>query len=75
MEDVDSSIDRVIAGVEKKSRVLTDEDKELTSYHEVGHALIDKLLPDANELHKVSIIPRGMALGVYGQDQKMKKFT
>ena len=64
MADVDCSIDRVIAGVEKKSRVLTDEDKELTSYHEVGHALIDKLLPDANELHKVSIIPRGMALGV-----------
>ena len=64
MEDVDSSIDRVIAGVEKRSKVLTDKDKELTSYHEVGHALIDKLLPDANELHKVSIIPRGMALGV-----------
>lgn len=64
MQDIDCSIDRVIAGVEKKSRVLTDEDKELTSYHEVGHALIDKLLPDANELHKVSIIPRGMALGV-----------
>ena len=64
MEDVDNSIDRVIAGVEKKSKVLTDEDKELTSYHEVGHALIDKLLKDANELHKVSIIPRGMALGV-----------
>ncbi|MBD5402657.1 ATP-dependent metallopeptidase FtsH/Yme1/Tma family protein [bacterium] len=64
MDDIDRSIDRVIAGVEKKSRVLTDEDKELTSYHEVGHALIDKLLPDANELHKVSIIPRGMALGV-----------
>ncbi len=64
MDDVDNSIDRVIAGVEKKSKVLTDEDKELTSYHEVGHALIDKLLKDANELHKVSIIPRGMALGV-----------
>ena len=64
MEDIDNSIDRVIAGVEKKSKVLTDEDKELTSYHEVGHALIDKLLKDANELHKVSIIPRGMALGV-----------
>lgn len=64
MSDVDNSIDRVIAGVEKKSKVLTDEDKELTSYHEVGHALIDKLLKDANELHKVSIIPRGMALGV-----------
>ena len=64
MSDIDNSIDRVIAGVEKKSKVLTDEDKELTSYHEVGHALIDKLLKDANELHKVSIIPRGMALGV-----------
>ncbi len=64
MDDIDNSIDRVIAGVEKKSKVLTDEDKELTSYHEVGHALIDKLLPEANELHKVSIIPRGMALGV-----------
>lgn len=64
MDDVDSSIDRVIAGIEKRSKVLTDKDKELTSYHEVGHALIDKLLPDANELHKVSIIPRGMALGV-----------
>ena len=64
MDDVDCSIDRVIAGVEKRSKVLTDKDKELTSYHEVGHALIDKLLPDANELHKVSIIPRGMALGV-----------
>src|SRR5574344_5346 len=64
MDDVDCSIDRVIAGVEKRSKVLTDADKEVTSYHEVGHALIDKLLPDANELHKVSIIPRGMALGV-----------
>ena len=64
MNDIDRSIDRVIAGVEKRSKVLTDADKELTSYHEVGHALIDKLLPDANELHKVSIIPRGMALGV-----------
>ena len=64
MDDIDNSIDRVIAGVEKKSKVLTDEDKELTAYHETGHALIDKLLPDANELHKVSIIPRGWALGV-----------
>ena len=64
MSDIDCSIDRVIAGIEKRSKVLTDADKELTSYHEVGHALIDKLLPEANELHKVSIIPRGMALGV-----------
>ena len=64
MNDIDCSIDRVVAGIEKRSKVMTDADKELTSYHEVGHALVDKLLPDANELHKVSIIPRGMALGV-----------
>lgn len=64
MEDIDSSIDRVIAGIEKKSKVMTEEDKELTSYHEVGHALIAKLVKDGNELHKVSIIPRGYALGI-----------
>lgn len=64
MGDIDNSIDRVIAGIEKKSKVMTDEDKELTSYHEVGHALLAKLLKDADELHKVSIIPRGYALGV-----------
>ena len=64
MEEVDSSIDRVIAGIEKKSKVMTDEDKEVTSYHEVGHALIAKLLDDCDELHKVTIIPRGYALGI-----------
>ena len=64
MEDIDSSIDRVIAGIEKKSKVMTEQDKELTSYHEVGHALIAKLVKDSNELHKVSIIPRGYALGI-----------
>jgi len=64
MDDIDASIDRVIAGIEKKSKVMTEQDKELTSYHEVGHALIAKLVKDANELHKVSIIPRGYALGI-----------
>ncbi|MCD8024028.1 MAG: ATP-dependent zinc metalloprotease FtsH [Candidatus Gastranaerophilales bacterium] len=65
MEDVDNSIDRVEAGIEKKSKVLTEEDKETTAYHEVGHALINVLLEDSkNELHKVSIIPRGYALGI-----------
>ncbi len=63
-DDVDASIDRVIAGIEKKSKVMTEKDKELTSYHEVGHALIAKLVKDGNELHKVSIIPRGYALGI-----------
>ncbi len=64
MEEVDAAIDRVIAGIEKKSRVMTDEDKEMTSYHEVGHALLAKLLKDCDELHKVTIIPRGYALGI-----------
>ena len=63
-EDIDNSIDRVIVGIEKKNKVMTEEDKEITAYHEVGHALIDKLLETSNELHKVSIIPRGGALGV-----------
>lgn len=71
--DIDNSIDRVIAGIEKKSKVLTDEDKELTSYHEVGHALLAKLLKDADELHKVSIIPRGYALGVTWTKPKDEK--
>ena len=64
MDEIDSAIDRVIAGIEKKSRVMTDEDKEITSYHEVGHALLAKLLKDCDELHKVTIIPRGYALGI-----------
>lgn len=73
MSDIDNSIDRVIAGIEKKSKVMTDEDKELTSYHEVGHALLAKLLKDADELHKVSIIPRGYALGVTWTKPKDEK--
>lgn len=64
MEEIDSAIDRVIAGIEKKSKVMTDDDKEITSYHEVGHALLAKLLKDCDELHKVTIIPRGYALGI-----------
>ena len=72
-DDVDASIDRVIAGIEKKSKVMTEKDKELTSYHEVGHALIAKLVKDGNELHKVSIIPRGYALGITWTKPKDEK--
>ena len=75
MEDIDDSIDRVVAGVEKKSKILTDEDKEITAYHEVGHALVNVLLDNSkNELHKVSIIPRGYALHweLPGQNLRMK---
>ena len=64
MAEIDDAIDRVIAGIEKKSKVMTDDDKEITSYHEVGHALLAKLLKDCDELHKVTIIPRGYALGI-----------
>lgn len=64
MDDIDKSIDRVIAGIEKKSTVLTEEDKERTSYHEAGHAVILKMLPDCEEVQKISIIPRGRALGL-----------
>ena len=73
MDDIDNSIDRVIAGIEKKSKVMTDEDKELTSYHEVGHALIARLLKDADDLHKISIIPRGWALGITWTKPKDEK--
>ena len=64
MAEVDDAIDRVVAGIEKKSKVMTDDDKEITSYHEVGHALLAKLLKNCDELHKVTIIPRGYALGI-----------
>ena len=64
MNDIDKSIDRVIAGIEKKSTVLTQEDKERTSYHEAGHAVILKILEDCEEVQKISIIPRGRALGL-----------
>ena len=64
MPDLEEAIDKVMAGPEKKSRIISDEEKENTAYHEVGHALLAKLLKDCDPLHKVSIIPRGMALGI-----------
>ncbi len=64
MSEIDDSIDRVIAGIEKKSKVMTEDDKKRTSYHEVGHALLAKLLENCDKLHKVTIIPRGYALGL-----------
>jgi len=64
MDDLEEAIDKVMAGPEKKSRIISDEEKENTAYHEVGHALLSKLLKHCDPLHKVSIIPRGMALGI-----------
>ena len=63
MSEMQESIERVIAGPEKKTRVINAEEKKIVSYHESGHALLAFLIPGADPLHKVSIIPRGIALG------------
>lgn len=63
MQEVGEATDRVIAGPEKKSKVISDREKEIVAHHEVGHALLARLLPNADPVHKVSILPRGMALG------------
>ena len=59
-----NAIDRVVAGPERKSRVLSDKVKRVTAYHEVGHALVEEVLPHARTVHKITILPRGMALGI-----------
>lgn len=63
MEEMEDAVERVIAGPEKKSRVISDYERKLVAYHESGHAVIAYLLPNADPLHKVSIIPRGRAGG------------
>lgn len=64
MFDFESAKDKILMGVERKSMVISDKEKETTAYHEMGHALAGKLLPHSNPVHKVTIIPRGRALGV-----------
>ena len=61
--DIENSIDRVLAGPEKKSRLMSNEEKLIIAYHETGHALVGWALPNADPIHKVTIIPRGRALG------------
>jgi cell division protease FtsH len=63
MSELEESIDRVIAGPERKSRVISDSEKKVIAYHEAGHALVGHALPNADPVHKISIIPRGRALG------------
>ncbi len=62
--DFELAKDKVLMGVERKSMILSDEEKKVTAYHEAGHALIAVKLPHSDPVHKVTIIPRGMALGV-----------
>jgi len=63
MSDCEEAIERVIAGPEKKSRIMSQKERELTAYHEAGHALVGHYLPTIDPIHKISIIPRGMAGG------------
>ena len=63
MELIDEAIDRVMAGPQRKSRVLSDHERRVIAYHEAGHAIVAKLLPDSDPVHKITIIPRGRALG------------
>ncbi len=67
MHDFEAAKDKVLMGVERKSMVLSDEERRITAYHEAGHALVAKLTPHTDPIHKVSIIPRGRALGVTQQ--------
>ncbi|MBA3637073.1 MAG: ATP-dependent zinc metalloprotease FtsH [Rubrobacteraceae bacterium] len=64
MSEMEEAIDRVIAGPERKTRLISDKEKEITAYHEGGHAIVGALLPEADPVHKTTIIPRGQALGV-----------
>lgn len=63
MSDLDEAADRVVMGPERKSRVISEQDKKVTAYHEVGHALAAELLPKSDRVHKLTIVPRGRAAG------------
>jgi len=67
MSDFEAAKDKVLMGVERKSMIISDEEKRNTAYHEAGHALVAKLTPGTDPIHKVSIIPRGRALGITQQ--------
>ena len=64
MEDFEFAKDKILMGAERKSMVMSDEEKELTAYHESGHAIVGRLVPEHDPVYKVTIIPRGRALGV-----------
>jgi cell division protease FtsH len=64
MEDFEKAKDKILMGAERKSMVMTDEEKQLTAYHEAGHAIVGRLVPEHDPVYKVSIMPRGRALGI-----------
>ena len=67
MQDLEDAKDKVLMGTERKSMIISDEEKKTTAYHEAGHTLVAKLLPNTDPIHKVTIIPRGRALGLTQQ--------
>ncbi len=75
MVDFEVAKDKVLMGPERKSMIISEEDKKNTAYHESGHAIVAKLLPHTDPLHKVSIIPRGMAMGITQQLPEGDKYT
>ncbi len=86
MQDFEEARDKLIMGAARKSLILSEEEKRITAYHEAGHALVAKILPDPDPIHKVTIIPRGTALGAttqlplddrhnYSKDYIMKKLA
>lgn len=64
MDDFEEAKDKVMMGMERKSMIISENEKKITAYHEIGHVLVAKMLPEADPVHKVTIIPRGRALGV-----------
>ena len=64
MEDFEEAKDKVMMGMESKSMIISEEEKKITAYHEIGHVLVARMIPEADPVHKVTIIPRGRALGV-----------
>jgi cell division protease FtsH len=75
MDDFEFAKDKVLMGVERKTMVLTDEERQITAYHEAGHALVAAFTPGTDPLHKVTIIPRGRALGLTMQLPLEDKYT
>jgi cell division protease FtsH len=75
LHHIEESIDRNIAGPERRSRLLSERDKKVTAFHEAGHALVARLIPDTDPVHKISILPRGMALGYTLQLPSEDKYT
>jgi len=74
MDDFEEAKDKVMMGKERRSVAISDEEKKVTAYHEAGHAIVARFTPHSDPVHKVSIIPRGMALGVTQQLPKDDKY-